>query len=95
MEVITFDIINMHYQYNAILNRATLKSFGTITHHNYLCMKIPTPGGVITIRRDQDLARQMELEVMTKKHHVYTVEQEAKKHEGPSVVKWTPKSKLE
>lgn len=52
MEVITFDVIHMPYQYNAILGRTTLNAFGAITHHNYLCMKIPAPEGIIMVCRD-------------------------------------------
>lgn len=73
-EVITFDVVRIPYQYNAILGRTTLHNFGAIAHHNYLCMKIPTPEEVITIPRDQDLARQMEMEATMEMRHVCTVE---------------------
>ena len=59
----TFDVVDLPYQYNAVLGRGTLNAFGAVPHHNYLCLKIPGPEGVITIRGDQDLARRLELRV--------------------------------
>jgi hypothetical protein len=39
---ITFDIVDMKYSYNAIIDRGTLNAFEAILHSSYLCMKIPS-----------------------------------------------------
>ena len=51
-EVITFDVVYVPYAYNAILGRGTLYRFEAIPHHNYLCLKMPGPQGLITIHED-------------------------------------------
>lgn len=94
-EIITFDIVNMPYQYNTILGRATLNAFSTITHHNYLCMKIPALEGVIMVHCDQDLVRQTEFKATTPSRHIHTVESNSKGLEDPSQSKWVPKAKSE
>ena len=84
----------MPYQY-VILGWPTLNTFGAIAHRNYMCMKIPTPEGVITVRGNQDLARQTELEVGSPTHHVHTVEANADARVSASSGKWAPKAKPE
>ena len=59
-EHITFDVVEMPYPYRAILGRGTVNKFQAIVHQLYLCMKIPAPAGVITVRGDQQLARDIE-----------------------------------
>lgn len=41
IEVVTFDIVQMPYQYDEILSRAMINTFSAIAHHNYMCMKLP------------------------------------------------------
>ena len=60
IEHITFDVVEMPNPYRAILGRGTINKFEAIIHQLYLCMKIPAPAGVITIRGDQQLARDIE-----------------------------------
>ena len=91
-EVVTFDVVQMSYQYNAILGRATLNAFGAVAHHNYLCMKMPAPKGIVTIRGDQDLARHIELEAFSPARHVHNVGQNQDQMAPPSA-KWAPKPK--
>jgi hypothetical protein len=43
-EVITFDIVDIQYPYNAIFGRNIINKFAAIIHHPHLCMKIPTTG---------------------------------------------------
>ncbi|KAF0898621.1 hypothetical protein E2562_008204 [Oryza meyeriana var. granulata] len=57
---ITFDVVDISYAYNIIMGRGTLKKFGAIVHQNFLCMKIPSPTGVITVRGDQEVARKID-----------------------------------
>ena len=59
-EHITFDVVEMPYPYRAILGRGTINKFEAIVHQLYLCMKIPAPAGVITVRGDQQLVRDIE-----------------------------------
>lgn len=94
-EIATFDVVQMPYQYNAILGRATLNAFDAIAHHNYPCMKISAPVGIITIRGDQDLARQTELETIAPARHVHAVEADTSTHEDIPSAKWAPKAKPE
>ena len=44
------DVVEMPYPYRAILGRGTINKFEAIVHQLYLCMKIPAPTGVITVR---------------------------------------------
>ena len=60
-EEIVFDVVDMPYQYNAILGRSTINIFEAIIHHNYICMKLPGPRGVITVRGEQLAGRKYEL----------------------------------
>lgn len=48
-EEIVSDVVDMPYHYNAILRRSTINVFEAIIHHNYICMTLPGPRGVITI----------------------------------------------
>ncbi|RLN11994.1 polyprotein [Panicum miliaceum] len=55
-EVITFDIVDIQYPYNSIFGRNTIIKFVAIIHQPYLCMKIPTAGGVVTVFGSQEEA---------------------------------------
>jgi hypothetical protein len=48
-EYITFDVVEMSYQYNAIFGRGLLKTFKAALHSLYLCLKVPAALGVISI----------------------------------------------
>jgi hypothetical protein len=56
-EEVTFDIVDMEYPYNAIIGRGTLNAFEAILHSTYLCMKISSNQGSITVHRSQEAAR--------------------------------------
>jgi hypothetical protein len=57
-EYITFDVVDLHYTYNAIFGRGFLNRFNTAAHMGYLCMKIAH--GVITIHGSQKEARNID-----------------------------------
>jgi hypothetical protein len=57
---LTFDIVNMHYLYNAIFGRGLLNTFETTLHSSYLCLKVPTLLGVILVHDSQKDARNIE-----------------------------------
>jgi hypothetical protein len=46
----------MEYPYNAIIGRGTLNAFEAILHPAYLCMKIPSDQGAITVHGSQEAA---------------------------------------
>ena len=56
-EHITFDVVDMLYNYNAIFGRGVTNIFSVVLHLGYLCMKPPSARGVIAIYGNQDLAR--------------------------------------
>ena len=47
----------MLYNYNAIFGRGVTNTFSAALHPGYLCMKLPSAKGVITVYGNQDLAR--------------------------------------
>jgi hypothetical protein len=59
-EQVVFDIVDIEYPYNAIIGRGTLNAFEAILHPAYLCMKIPTEQGPITLHGSQEAARRAE-----------------------------------
>jgi proline racemase len=52
-EVITFDVVDFVYPYNAIFGRNTINKFTAFIHQGYLLMKIPTTAGVILVYGSQ------------------------------------------
>jgi hypothetical protein len=59
-EYITFDVVDMLYPYNAIFGRGLLNTFEATLHSGYLCLKIPTTFGVISIFGSQKDAKNIE-----------------------------------
>jgi hypothetical protein len=59
IEYITFDVIDMHYPYNAIFKRGLLNTFDVALDSGYLCLKVPTTFRVISsaIRTLETLSR--------------------------------------
>ena len=56
-ELVTFDVVDIAYPYNAIFGCNRIIKFVAVINQTYLCMKIPTAGGVITILGNQEEAR--------------------------------------
>jgi hypothetical protein len=55
-EYVTFDVVDMHYPYNTIFGRGLLNTFQAVIHWAYLCLKVLTLLGVISIhgsKKDQ------------------------------------------
>jgi hypothetical protein len=48
-EFINFDVVDMHYPYNAIIGIELLITFEATFHLAYLCLKVPALLGVISI----------------------------------------------
>jgi proline racemase len=59
-EVITFDVVDFVYPYNAIFGRNTINKFAAVIHQGYLLMKIPTAVGVISVYGSHEEARRAE-----------------------------------
>ncbi|XP_072146354.1 uncharacterized protein [Setaria viridis] len=59
-EHITFDVVEMHHPYNAILGRGFITKMDATIRQLYLCMKIPAHKGIITVYGDQQMARNIE-----------------------------------
>ena len=57
---ITFDVVDLHYPYNAIFGQGFLNRFNAAAHMGYLCMKIPALHGVITVHGSKKEARNIE-----------------------------------
>ena len=49
METLTFEVVGFHRTYHAILGRSCYAKFKAVPNYTYLKLKMPGPGGVITI----------------------------------------------
>ena len=56
-EHITFDVVDMLYNYNAIFGRGVTNMFSDVLHPGYLCIKLPSAKGVIAVYGDEVLTR--------------------------------------
>jgi hypothetical protein len=55
-EVITFDVTDFVYPYNAIFGHNTINKFTTVIRQGYLLMKIPTARVVLSVYGNQEEA---------------------------------------
>lgn len=72
-EYITFDVMDLHYPYNAIFGRGFTNKFNVAIHMGYLCMKMPALHGVITIHGSQKEARNIERVIHNSQRNVNSV----------------------
>jgi hypothetical protein len=56
-EQVTFDVVDMYYQYNAILDRGFLNIFEAGFHSAYLCLKVSALLGALSIYGNHKNAR--------------------------------------
>ena len=80
-EVIAFDVVDIAYPYNAIFGRNTIIKFAAVINQAYLCMKIPTAGGVVTVRGNQEEARRCEDNAASTMKNVHAIEASASDNE--------------
>jgi len=73
-EAITFDVVDINYPYNAIFGRNTLVKFAAVIHQSYLCMKLPTAEGIVTVFGNQEEARRCEDNASTANKNVHVIE---------------------
>ena len=74
IEAIAFDVVDINYPYNAIFGRNTLVKFAAVIHQSYLCMKIPSAGGVVTVYGNQEEARRCEHNAYSTNKTVHIIE---------------------
>jgi hypothetical protein len=48
-EEIMFEVVDMEFPYNAIIRKGALNVFEAVLYLAYLCMKIPSNQGVISV----------------------------------------------
>ena len=65
---------DINYPYNAIFGRNTLVKFAAVIHQPYLCMKIPSAGGVVTVYSNQEEARRCEDNAYSTNKIVHVIE---------------------
>ena len=73
-EIITFDVVDIAYPYNAIFGRNSIIKFAAVINQTFLCMKIPTAGGFITILGNQEEARRCEDNAVCAMKNVHAIE---------------------
>nr|BBF89310.1 retrotransposon protein-like [Oryza barthii]BBF89315.1 retrotransposon protein-like [Oryza barthii] len=49
-ELVTFNVVDTPYHYNDIFGKGTRNKIETVTHHNYLKLKMSGPSGTIVIK---------------------------------------------
>jgi hypothetical protein len=59
-ENLTFDVVDIYHPYLMIFGRGFMNKFDAAIRQQFLCMKIPTPKGVITVFGNQQEARNIE-----------------------------------
>jgi ribosomal protein L32E len=75
-EVITFDVVDFVYPYNAIFGRNTINKFAAVIHQGYLLMKIPTATGVISVYGSQEEARRVECNTSVHNRQVHVINED-------------------
>jgi hypothetical protein len=81
-KVITFDVVDFVYPYNAIFGRNTINKFIAVIHQGYLLMKIPTTAGVISLYDSQEVAQRAERTTSVHNRQVHVIDED----EGNEVV---------
>jgi hypothetical protein len=74
IEAITFYVVDINYPYNDIFGRNTIIKFAAVIHQPYLCMKLPTAGGVVTVLGNQEEARRCEDNTTYATKNVHAIE---------------------
>jgi hypothetical protein len=80
-EYITFDVIDMHYPYNAIFESGLLKTFEAALHSGYLCLKIPATFRVISVFGSQKDAKNIEQGFMFGHKNVQFLREESEQYQ--------------
>jgi hypothetical protein len=81
-EQVTFDIVNMVYPYNAIMDWGSINKFEAAIHGLYLYMKIPGPQGMITVYGNQQTTRNIERDFVPGQRNVHCLTTQREVSEG-------------
>ena len=73
-EHLTFDVVDLHYPYNAIFGRGFANIFNVAIHTGYLCIKMPALHGVITIYGSQKEARNIERAIHKSQRNIHSIQ---------------------
>ena len=73
-EYVTFDVVDLYYPYNAIFGTGFANKFNTAIHMGYLCMKMSSLHGIITIHGSQKEARNIERAIYKLQCNINSVE---------------------
>jgi hypothetical protein len=82
-EHITFDVVDMLYNYNAIFGRGVTNAFSMVLHPGYLYKKLPSAKGIIAVYGNQDLARIVEETATLGQKNEHTLEKKKEKEKEP------------
>jgi hypothetical protein len=78
-EHVTFVVVDMMYNYNAIFSRGVTSVFSAVLHLGYLCMKLPSAKSIIDVYGDQDLARIVEETATLGQTNVHNLNKKSRK----------------
>jgi hypothetical protein len=79
-ELITFDVIDMIYPYNAIFGTCLLNTFEAALQLAYLCLKIPSTFGVISVFDSEQEARNIKKGFAPGHKNVHFLREDPKQH---------------
>jgi hypothetical protein len=80
-EYVTVNVIDMHYLYNAIFGRGLLNTFEATLLSVYLCLKIPTTFGVVSVFDSQKDARNIEQGFVPDHKNVHFLREESEQYQ--------------
>jgi hypothetical protein len=87
IETLTFNVVDIYHPYLAIFGRGFMNKFDAVIRHQFLCMKIPAPKGVIIVFGNQQEAGNIEKGHTPGQANVYqlkTAEERKKPYEEAS-----------
>jgi hypothetical protein len=63
-EYIKFEVVDFETSYHAILGRPAITKFMAVPHYTYLVPKMPSPAGVLSLKRDLKISFDCNIEVV-------------------------------
>jgi hypothetical protein len=83
-EYITFNVIDLHYPYNAIFGRGLLIKFDVVLHSGYLCLKVSATFRVISVFGSQKDVKNIEQDFVYSHKNVHFVREKFEQYQQPS-----------
>jgi hypothetical protein len=81
-DLVTLDIVDMVYPYNAIMGQGSINKFEAAIHRLYLCMKIPGPQAMITVCGNQQTAHNIERDFVPGQQNIQCLTTQREVFEG-------------